>query len=157
VQEKITLADYEELIIIRQYNSDKDLPFLYSRFNKVFRQIGHYQLTRSNTYFKNQTNKLNEILKTAQCYILTHKQDVNNIIGFVLAEEHMGLTIIHMAYLKEPYQNMGIMSYTLKLLIPDFTKKEIAITETTPKVKMKCDKYKLIFNPQIKDELKGLI
>ena len=133
----------------RQPTSD-DTSFIYATWLNNARRLFDHRFIRSRIYFKGYKSHIERIMRDAQVTVICNPESPTQIFGWVCFTPKTEFTLVHYAFVKETYRNLGLM----KALIGSFPGQKV-ITHITPKVQEVTDKYELVYNPYALDLLGG--
>lgn len=130
-----------------------DVPFIMATWLKSARRQGDRALMTNTVYYQNEKRRIAELLEHARVTVLCNPADHDHIFGWICHQQPIpDVFIVHYAYVKRSYQRQGLAREALMQLWPAFGREQIGITDISPVVAEKRQKYQLHFNPSL---LKG--
>lgn len=107
----------------------------------------------SRTYFKNESARIQALLKSCKVAVICNPEDDQHVYGWVCFTFIGEAFVIHYAFVKRTYQKFGLMSALLAHIYPRFGKDEVGITYWSRQIDKKREKYRLQYNPYLKERI----
>jgi hypothetical protein len=139
----------------RQAAGPDDLSFVYANWLHSAKKDFIGKLMRSSAYFDFMSSEIDFYVLNAKTILICEEQDENHFYGFISYKKIGDILIINYAYIKPAFQKLGLMTSALKHIDPLFGLSESGITCTNKFIAKRSEKYKLTFNPKLKQYLKG--
>jgi hypothetical protein len=101
--------------VIREVTND-DLPFVYSTWLRSYRYNSQFARKLTNkVYYEWHHKAIERILaRGATCSIICDEHDRNVVFGYLVWELAGPHAIIHFAYVKKAFRNLGLMNQLLQ-------------------------------------------
>ena len=124
-----------------------DLNFILSSILKAFGNCRYTQNLSHNVkkdiYYYEMERQLKQKLMKSVVNVASNPQDPSQIYGFIMYEEYNECYIIHMAYIKRVFRNMGFFTELIKPL----KDKPLFYTLETDASHRVMSKHNAIYNP----------
>lgn len=147
--------DIDRLPIVVRDALPEDLNFIFNSW------LVSYKHSRNNLniahpfYYQGQHKVCERILRQAHTLVLADKNINDNIFGYVIYEFVDGVYVLHYAYTKHTYRNLGLFHHMLKLTRGEQTTG--IYTHDSKNARYVGDKVGLYYNPYtLFDRLKPL-
>lgn len=126
----------------------EDIPFILGTWLKSYRKEN--KEVHNEIYFPNQTQKIKDLLNQSQIMLTINPEDEDHIYGYVVYQPiDQELNLIHYAYTKRTFRRFGIFNHMMNLISGGHPQ---VVTHITDYFKSLKDKYKLIYNPYLKEK-----
>lgn len=125
-----------------------DAPFIFSSWLKCMRGSSFAREITSTVYYAEQHKIIERLLKTCTVYVACDEANVDDIYGYICAEQIDGIFVLHMVYVKHMYRNLGIGT----LLLNSFNHSADAAsiyTQHTPIAVRLSAKYRMVYSPYV--------
>lgn len=101
--------------VVRQANKD-DLPFIYSTWLRSYRYNSQFARKLTNkVYYEWHHKAIERILaRGATCLVVCDESDTSVVFGYLVWELAGPYSIVHFAYVKKAFRNLGLMNQLLK-------------------------------------------
>lgn len=135
--------------MIREYDPDRDAPFIYKSWLVNFRSSNDLeQVIDKHIYFENHKKIIEKILGESTCLLAVNPEDDHQIFGYIVYQKIKSLKILHYTYVKSPYRKLGIATMLKKIAFGE-AGAAIMTSHHTRMATILRYKWNLIFNPYI--------
>lgn len=142
----ITAENIKSQVQIRNA-TEPDVPFIFNSWLKSYRGANAVKSITNPVYFEFQHKTIEGLLKRCQVLVLCNSADSSQVYGYLIFEQVEGIDVLHYAYVKHAFRNMGLCNLLLSTakISPNggFYTHE---THTSTKL---CGKKKLVYNPYL--------
>lgn len=141
-------VDLDKNIKIRNA-TQVDVNFIFSTWQKAYRYSVKTAGIESEIYFNQQHTLIEGLMKTAYILVACSTADPTQIYGYLCYEKIEDAPVVHFAYVKKSYRNLGIGKLLLSHSKID-PKAPFFITHHTGAVdKLNPEHYFAIYNPYL--------
>lgn len=125
--------------------SEADVPFIFNSWLKSYRNASLCRSITNPVYFTFQHQLIEELLKHSFVKVVHTASDPNQLLAYLVYSEVEGIKIVHYAYVKHAFRNMGICS----MLLQDAAIAGGFYTHETPSGARAAEKRQLVYNPYL--------
>ncbi len=132
---------------IRQATAS-DAAFIFSSWLKCMRGSSFAREITSTVYYAEQHKVIERLLKTCTVHVACDEANVDDIYGYICAENIDGIFVLHMVYVKHMYRNLGVGTLLLNSI--EHNPEHAAIyTQHTPLAVRLSAKYRMTYSPYV--------
>jgi GNAT superfamily N-acetyltransferase len=128
--------------------TENDIPFIFSSWLKSYRDSVFASNITTTIYYNEHHKVIERLLKSCQVYVACNDLQVDELYGFICAEEVEGILVIHFTYVKQIYRNLGVGSSLLNVFNHSADVATLYTHATKMSVKL-INKYRLVYSPYI--------
>lgn len=125
-----------------------DISFIFSSWLKSFRNGLMSKHVDNTIYYQEHHKVIEKILKRSKIKIACSADDIANIVGWVCYEHVDGLFVMHYAYVKHVFRNLGVFNELKQHTGHDFQSAGL-FTHMTKPAEIIATKVNLIYHPYI--------
>jgi hypothetical protein len=92
----------------------EDLPFIFNSWLKSYRNGGIPKFVDNTIYFSEHHKLIERLLQRATTKVACSPTDPTNIYGYICYERIDGVYVLHYAYVKHTFRNLGILRAMIK-------------------------------------------
>ena len=128
-----------------------DVAFILATWKRRMRNLGDRAHMTNTVYFDHEGARIESILfrPATRVAVICQDPESDHLLGYAVHEQVGPVFVLHFAHIKGVYQRMGILTWALKNIYPDFCNQEIAATHITPEMAPKLRRYRVKFNPYL--------
>ena len=128
--------------------TEGDISFIFSSWLKSYRE-SHFGSIIPTTIFYTEHHKVVErLLKGCQTFVACNDNDLNELYGFICAEQVDGIFVLHFVYVKHTFRMLGIGRQLLNAFEHDPSKASM-YTHHTKAAPTLSKKYRMIHSPYL--------
>lgn len=125
---------------------EEDVPFIFKSWLKSCRGMPLAKDLNNTIYYAEHHKVVERLLKSCDVYIACDDADPSDIYGFMCAEYISNVFVLHFAYVKHTYRNLGIGMMLLNAFKPDVSLASI-YTHQTPAAVRLAAKFNMYYSP----------
>lgn len=132
-------------VLIRDAN-EADVPFIFNSWLKSYRNASLCRSITNPVYFAFQHQLIEALLKHNYVKVVCTAADSNQLLGYIVYGEQEGIKIVHYAYIKHAFRNMGMCRMMLQsagIVNGGF------YTHETPSGARAAERMGLVYNPYL--------
>jgi hypothetical protein len=143
----MTPSNLNELVKLRPAN-ENDVGFIFNSWLKSFRKSNFAKNIDNTIYYENHHKLIEKLVKSNPVIVACDSKDETQLFGYICASNSSGILVIHYAYVKHSFRNMGVC----KLLLSSFNhSKDVAsiYTHHTNASEKLSSKFNSVYHPYL--------
>lgn len=137
--------------------TEKDTNFIYNSFLKSYRNTYPMTLVPDTLYFKPQSEVIEFLLETAECFVAVYPEDPSEIIGYIIYQNMVDAAVIHYIYIKNHYRGSKIAIDIVNSILSNYNLIIAThICNSYSKLKNKINNCEVIYDPFLIGKLKKI-
>lgn len=125
-----------------------DIPFIFNSWLRSFRTGSLCANVANSIYFVEHHKVLEKLLKRSEVLVACEPSDPTNIYGYLCYEKIQDIFVLHYAYVKHTFRQLGVANSLLEKTGCDFTKQGLFSHHNKSSERF-CAKLNLTYHPYI--------